>query len=285
MMEIRMNTIVRAFTASLATLSCLVAQAADGVAFITNLKGDVSVDGTPRPLLMSELSRGQKIVVAKEGQLAVMYIQSGREYVLRGPGDYTIGEREIASGSGVSPAARETTWRASSEVLVKVAQTSSASIRMRSMAPTKSESRAKLDFPTQGAVSTLQPTLRWTMPDANAPADVAIAVAGREEKPLAKARVQATSHRFALKLKPDMEYSWTVSVAGSEIGNARFKTLSTAMLQNAEKRRPGEKAEFSDRLLYALLLQEIGAVQEAHEAWGRLARERADLPELAGLAR
>lgn len=280
-----MKTIVRALLASVAALSFVAAQAADGIAFITNLKGDVSVDGTARPMLMSELSRGQKIVVAKEGSLAVMYIQSGKEYVLKGPGDYTVGEREIASGSGVPPAARETAWRANSQVLVKVAQTSSASIRMRSMAPAKAESKTKLDFPTQGAVSTLQPTLRWTMPDAKAAADVSIAVAGREEKPVAKARISATSHRFAMKLQPDTEYSWAVSVAGNEIGNARFKTLSGAAIQNAEKRRPGDKAEFSDRLLYALLLQEIGAVQEAHEAWGRLAQERTDLPELASLAK
>ncbi len=109
------------------------AQAADGIAFITNLKGDVTVDGAPRPMLMSELGKGQKIVVGKDSQLAVMYIQSGKEYVLKVPGDYTVGEREITSVSGVPPAARETAWRASNQVLVKVAQTSSASIRMRSM--------------------------------------------------------------------------------------------------------------------------------------------------------
>jgi hypothetical protein len=285
MMEVRMKTIVRALIASFAFLACLVAQAADGVAFITNLKGEVSVDGTPRPMLMSELSKGQKIVVGKEASLSVMYIESGKEYVLKGPGDYTVGGREIASASGMPPAARETAWRANSQVLVKVAQTSSASIRMRSMAPTKAEVKTKLDFPTQGAVSNLQPTLRWTMPDAKAASEVAIAVAGREEKPLAKAKVSGTSHRFAMKLQPDTEYSWTVSVAGNEIGNARFRTLPAATIQNAEKRRPGDKAEFSDRLLYALLLQEIGAVQEAQEAWGKLAQERADLPELASLAK
>ena len=126
-----MKDIYRALLASVAAMVCVSAQAADGVAFITNLKGEVAVDGTQRPSLMSELAKGQKIAVGKDSQLAVMYIQSGKEYVLKGPGDYTVGEREIASGSGVPPSARETSWRASSQVLVKVAQTSSASIRMR----------------------------------------------------------------------------------------------------------------------------------------------------------
>jgi hypothetical protein len=36
--------------------------------------------------------------------------------------------------------------------------------------------------------------------------------------------------------------------------------------------------------MHALLLQDLGATQEAREAWAALARERPDLPELAGLA-
>jgi hypothetical protein len=279
-----MKTILRALLAAVA-LAAAPSQAADGIAFITNLKGEVAVDGAPRPMLMSELARGQRIAVGKEAQLSVMYIQSGKEYLVKGPGDYVVGEREIVAGSGMPPTARETSWRTSNQVLVKVAQTSAASIRMRSFAPPKAQAAAKLDFPTQGAVTQLQPTLRWTVPDANAPVEVAISVAGQEAKPLAKARVSGSSHRFGVKLKPDTEYSWTVAVAGQEVGAAKFRTLSAEAIRNAEKRRPPDKAEFSDRLMYALMLQEMGAAQEAQEAWAKLAQERPDLPELAGLAK
>jgi len=280
-----MKTVLRTLLASVAALACLAAQAADGIAFITNLKGEVSVDGAQRPMLMGELAKGQKIAVGKDSQLAVMYIQSGKEYVLKGPADFTVGEREITSGSGIPPAARETAWRANNQVLVKVAQTSSASIRMRSMAPAKPVAKSRLEFPTEGAIATLQPTLRWTMADEKGPADLAVAVAGREDKPVVKAKVTGSSHRVGAKLKPDTEYTWSVTAGSQEIGAARFRTLPAAVIQDAEKRRPPEKAEFSDRLLFALLLQEIGAVQEAKEAWGKLAAERSDLPELAGLAK
>jgi hypothetical protein len=37
--------------------------------------------------------------------------------------------------------------------------------------------------------------------------------------------------------------------------------------------------------MFALLLQEMGATQEAREAWAKLSQERADLPELSALAR
>lgn len=280
-----MKTIFRALLVSAVALAPPLAAAADGVAFVTNLKGEITVDGAPRPMLMGELARGQKIVVGKESQLAVMFIQSGKEYLLKGPGDYVVGEREITAPSGIPPATRETPWRASSQVLVKVAQSSAASIRMRSLAPARAEAKARLDYPTQGAVSDLRPTLRWSVSEANSPAEVSISVAGNEDKPIARAKVSGTSHRLAAKLAPDTEYAWSVSVAGREIGSARFRTLPANAIQEVEKRRPPDKAEFSDRLLYALYLQEVGATHEAREAWGRLAQERADLPELASLAK
>lgn len=280
-----MNAVFRTLLVSVVAMSVSFAHGADGIAFVTNLKGDVAVDGASRPLILSELAKGQKIVVGKDSQLGVMYVQSGKEYVLKGPGDYAVGEREITSGSGMPPTARETPWRASSEVLVKVAQTSSASIRMRSFTPVKQQVKARLDFPTQDAVATLRPALRWTVPNPSAPFDVVIAIAGSEDKPVASARVSGNSHAFPAKLQPETEYSWTLSSAGKQIGTARFRTLAPGVLQNLEKRRPTEKAEFSDRLLFALLLLEVGAVQEAQEAWGRLAQERTDLPELAGIAK
>ena len=258
---------------------------AEPVAFVTNLKGDVSVNGGSRPLLMSELARGQKLSVGQEATLSVMYIQSGKEYVLRGPGDFAVGDREITSGSGTQPAARETAWRPNSDVLVKVAQTQSASIRMRSAAPPRPAVPAKLEFPVRGSVSTLQPVLRWAAVEGKAPSDIAIAISGAEDKPILKAKAQGNTFKVPSRLKPDTEYVWSVSVAGAELGKATFRTLPAASLEKADKRRPTDKAEFSDRLLYALLLQELGASQEAAEIWGRLAQERGDLPELAALAK
>lgn len=280
-----MKTVLRTLLASTAVVAVLSATAADSIAFITNLRGEVSVDGEPRPMLMSELAKGQKIVAAKEAQLAVMYIQSGKEYVLKGPDEFAVGERGIVSASGMPTAMRETAWRPGGQVLVQVAKTSAASIRMRSFTPSKVSNRQKLEFPIQGSIATLQPTLRWTAPGAKSAFDVVVAVLGKEDKPIARFRATGTSHRLPAALQPDTEYTWTVSVADREIGSAKFRTLPASAIQDVEKRRPTEKSEFSDRLLHALLLQELGATQEAQEAWGKLAQERSDLPELAGLAR
>ncbi len=55
-------------------------------------------------------------------------------------------------------------------------------------------------------------------------------------------------------------------------------------IATADKARAGAKS-FSDRVLLALVLQDLGATQDSREVWAQLAAERPDIPELAGLAR
>jgi len=182
------------------------------------------------------------------------------------------------------PVARSTEWRANSRVLAQVANTSAASVRMRSVAPPKPEAATKVAFPAEGNVASLQPVFRWRAEEAK-PAEFTLLVVG-QEKPVHVARsVKGDTYKVPAKLRPETEYVWTATAAGNEMGAGKFRTLSNEALARIEKSRPSERAEFSDRLMFALLLQEMGATQEARESWARLSRERADLPELSALAR
>lgn len=256
---------------------------AQSVAFVTNIKGDIAIDGHQRAVLLAELARGQKITVGRDAMLHVMYTASGKEYVLK-PGEYEIRDTEVANAHGVPPLARSTEWRASNKVLTQVAQTSGASVRMRSLARPKADTSPRLLFPTEGSVATLQPLFRWHAANASAESELSVVVPG-QDKPLHVAKVAGLSHRIGARLKPDTEYAWMVSMNGAEIGAGKFRTLPASAIQAVDKRRPAERAEFSDRLLFALYLQEMGAAQEAREAWARLAQERADLPELSAFAK
>src|SRR5258706_3611637 len=269
------------FAVLLSSAGCALAQS---VAFITNLQGEVAVDGNSRPLVLSELAKGQKIVIGKDAVVSVMYAASGKEFTLKGPGEYQVKEAEVATTTGNPPAARSTDWRASNKVLAHVARTSSASVRMRSIAQPKPDTKPKLLFPTQGEIGTLQPAFRWSVADAAAPGEFTLLVAG-QDKPVHRAKASGGSYRIPTRLKPDTEYAWMVSVAGEEIGTGKFRTLPAESIQLIEKRKPSDKAEFSDRLLFAMYLQEMGAVQEARDLWSRLAQERTDLPELSALAK
>ena len=275
-----MKTILRTLLVFL--VAALPAWATDGIAFISDMKGEVAVDGSPRPMLLSELAKGQRVTVGRDSQASVMYIATGKEYVLKGPAEYLVKDTEIA-GSIMPPVSRSTEWRASSRVLAQVANTSAASVRMRSVAAPKPEA-AKPAFPAEGSIATLQPVFRWRAEEPK-PAEFTLLVVG-QEKPVHVARsVSGGNYKLPAKLRPETEYLWTAVAAGNEVGAGKFRTLSSDALARIEKRRPSERAEFSDRLMFALLLQEMGATQEARETWARLSQERADLPELSALAR
>ena len=278
-----MENLTRALLAAL-LLAATAAFGGEGIAFITNLKGDVAVDGVPRPPLLAELAKGQKIAVGKDSQASVMYIASGKEYVLKGPAEYLVKDTEISGSAGMPPVTRDTAWRTSNKILVQVAQTSAASVRMRSVAKPRADDEPKLLFPTQGNVATLQPTFRWRVHDPKAQGEFVLLVAG-QEKPVHLAKAAGGSYRVPAKLMPDTDYRWAVTVAGNEIGAGQFRTLPSESLAQIERRKPSDKADFSDRLLFTLMLQEMGATQEARESWNRLSQERADLPELASFAK
>ena len=256
--------------------------AADAIAFVTNVKGDVAIDGAARASLLGELAKGQKINVARDSQLCVMYIATGKEYILKGPSDYLVKDNEIAGGL-MPPVMRSTEWRTSTKVLENVAQSSAASVRMRSVPKPRAEVPL-LVFPTAGRVSTLQPVFQWHENALGGDTNFALYVPG-EEKPLHTAKAKGANYRLPVSLRPDTEYVWTLASSGQEISSGRFRTLTADALEQVERRRPSERSEFSDRLLFTLMLQEMGAQQEAHESWLRLSRERADLPELAALAK
>ena len=288
-----MKSTYRAVVALLSFMAISVgsADAAGPVAFLSNMKGDVAVDGDTRPVLLVELASGQKIVVGKDANAAVMYITSGKEFVLKGPGEYVVKDAEVAATSGAQPTARTTEWRASNKVLGQVAQTASASVRMRSIAQPKADTGPKLLFPTQGAVATLTPTFRWRADESSKPQVEFVLRAAGQDKPVQQAKVAGDSYkahwRFfkSAKLKPDTEYTWTVTTNGEEVGTATFRTLSADDIRLLDKRRPSDKADFSDRLYFTLMLQDMGAVQEAQESWAKLAEERTDLPELAAFGK
>ena len=253
---------------------------AEGVAFVTDVKGTVDLAGH-RPSVLSELPSGARLKVGGDGTIAVMYAASGKEYVLKGPGEYDVGPTEIGAGSGPKPAARTTEWRASNRVLAQVAQTSSASVRMRSLSKPKAVEPSP--FPSEGNIVSLQPTFRWAKAGA-ATGEFMLLVDGYE-KPVHTAKAGPVSYRMPTKLKPDTEYYWRVAAGPDEVASGRFRTLPADAIQTVEARRPKAKAEFSDRLMFALLLQEMGATQEARDLWASLSQERSDLPELSALAK
>jgi hypothetical protein len=279
------------FSALAISMFAFAAQAQNpGIAFVTDVRGDAAMD-TDKATLMAEVKKGARISCTKECAVGVMYMVSGKEFVLKGPGDFLVGDSEVTAKIGPPPTMRETKWKVSSKVVSQVSQTSSASIRMRSVGGAqKSESAPlpveRLIYPRDTRVATLQPAFRWASANAKGPFEFELKAANGA-KSVHKAKLNATSLTLPknTKLQPDAEYTWMVKAAGNDIGATTFKTLPAHALDLAMQRKPDVNAVFSDWLLYALTLKEVGADQDAGEVWARLAKDRPDLPELAALAR
>jgi hypothetical protein len=275
-----------ALTAGLASSAAF---AQTGIAFISDLTGDVALDAG-KASLMAELKKGTKITCARECLVGVMYLVSGKEFVVKGPGDYQVGDSEVSAKLGPPPTPRETKWKVSSQTVAQAALTTSASIRMRSLGSGKTDAPPlpleRLIYPRDTKVATLQPAFKWTSANAKGPFEFELKASGNT-KSFHKSRVNSMHLDLpkTVKLSPDTEYNWTVKQAGMDVGMTSFKTLPSHALDVAGQRKPEEKAPFSDWLLYALTLKEIGADQDAGEVWARLAKERPDLPELSSLAK
>lgn len=277
------------FSALIVSTFSLASQA-NGVAFVTDVKGDAAMDAG-KATLMAEVKKGARISCTRDCSVGVMYLISGKEYVLKGPGDFLVGDSEVIAKIGPPPTTRDTNWKVSSKVVAQAAQTSSASIRMRSLGGAqKTEAAAplaeRLVYPRDTTVATLQPAFRWASANPKGPFEFELK-AGTGGKSIYKSKANVTSMALPknIKLLADTEYNWVVKAGSTEVGMTSFKTLPAHSLDLTQKRKPDDKSPFSDWLLYALTLKDVGADQDAGEIWAKLARDRPDLPELAALAK
>jgi hypothetical protein len=253
------------------------------VAFITDIKGEVALDGARQPSLLTELAEGQTLSLMKNASLVVMFIRSGAEFSLKGPGEYKIRGVEIIALQGSSPSVRATRWRPEPGKVVETSKSATASLRMRSAASAVARVHApvfQMVYPVDTRIATLQPTLRWG--DGAKPYTIVVSSEGKE---IFRADADANSLKLPIKLASGKQYIWTANSSSQRLGPLVFSTLTQDELKHLADLKPGAAASFSDRLMYALTLRSLDVRQEANEIWGKLARERPDLPELAALAR
>lgn len=249
---------------------------------VTDISGLAEVDGRGRVVLMAELPDGTALNIAPGARIVAIDLGSGREYVLTAgryavekSGPSEVGGKPVASSAlpaGKLPAVKIATG--------KVAQ---ATLVMRS-------ARKPLAgiSPNQTAVSTTRPTLRWPdNPDATAYRVTLNDAGGKTvfDSTLPKTGVVLSASEG---LQAGGRYTWRVEAVreGRTLAEHRgeFSVLGATDIYRLGQFRPGEGAEFSRRTLYAALLMEAGAIEEARSIWQALRAERPDDSALAKLA-
>jgi hypothetical protein len=263
---------VRRFLAGFCVALALSAQAADPVAFVADLNGNATIEGNGRLAFLAELFPGTRLLLGTGASVAVTYAMSGNEFTIVGPGEFVVTATEIRVDRGLRPTLRSIVALQDAGVVSRASKTATASLRMRGLA-TEGTARGALEYPVNTRIATLQPTLRWQ-------GDGTASVADAQGKEVWK----GGASRPHVKLAPATAYTWNVMTPKGQLGEARFETLSAEAIARAEKSRASAR-NFSERVMHALVLQDLGATQDARDAWAALARERPDLPELAVLAR
>lgn len=271
----------RGLLAAFATLVLLAgpAIAADPTAFVSDVKGDVVLNDAGRPPFLGELIPGSRLKLAAGAQAAVMFVVSGEEYSLKGPGEFVVGKDSITAASGATPVKRRLVAHADSTVIVQASRAGTASLRMRGARPPQPKPSGP-QFPT-GKIAQLDPVLRWS---GDPSASYEVIVTASSGKQIHAGPVKGTTLKLPAKLVPGQSYAWSVATMGGPPADARFEVLSADAVNTADRARAATKA-FGDRVQLALVLQGLGASEDAKEVWRQLAAERPDVPELAGLAR
>jgi len=261
--------------------AALAAQAADPVAFVADLQGNATIEGDGKVSFLAELPAGTRLLLGTGSTVAVTYAASGAEFTLVGPGEFLVAASEVKAERGAAPRKRTVAVLPDAAVIAKMSRTANASLRMRGINP-RASTQVSLDYPVDTRVTTLQPTLRWSGDPTAEQFDVAVLDSTGKE--IWKGNVKPPMARPSVKLAPATLYTWTVMTPSGAKAEGHFETASAAAMARAEKSRAAAKS-FSERVMHAFILQDIGATQDAKEAWAALARERPDIPELSVLGR
>lgn len=257
------------------------AQAAN-VAFVADIHGNATIEGDGKLNFLAELAPGTRLLLGSSARAAITFAATGSEFTIAGPGEYLVTAAEVKMEKGTAPVKRSVTPLPDAGVITRVSQAATASVRMRGLS-VPAPAATVLEYPVDARVATLRPVLRWK---GDMSTDgVMVRVQDSTGREVWKAKMQPnTAAPPTLKLSPATRYTWTLMTPRGAVAEAKFETLPAEAVARAEKSRLAART-FSERVMHAFLLQDLGAQQDAQEAWAGLARERPDLPELAALAR
>jgi hypothetical protein len=215
----------------------------------------------------------------------VLLLGDGQQFDLVGPGIFTINTDGPHASSGGRVVKSEALADALRYVRLRPSRIAQASITMRGdPLPTSLD----LTFPVGTRLLDEHPHFTWTpIPAATGYVFQLMDSNGGSvyETRTPSARIELPS---SVRLLPGESYAWLVQAViagGREVGAwAEFGIADSELRKRIDSARPPANADFSQRLLFALFLDQQDLKEEAHRAWHVLALERPDEKRLRALA-
>ena len=283
-----MKRVLRDLAAWLAVgfaLACAAgARASEPPGLVIDVQGEATLAGK-RVAILAGLPPGAEVALAPAARVVVVHTQNGRQFELIGPGAFrwTSGRVEIVRPGELR--VRESADAAFGDLRLRTGRIAQASISMRG-AP--GESKLQLASPVSTWLLEPPKSFRW-QPVAGA-VGYRFQLTDSNGKLLHEARTPAAAVELpaSIALDTGRTYGWQVQAelpGGSVVdGWTEFGVAGPDLRARVDRARPRADASFGDRLLYALLLDELGVREEAERLWTQLARERPGDPDLRARA-
>jgi len=260
------------------------AWASEPPGLVIDAQGDATLAGA-RVAILTGLPSGAEVTLAPAARVVVVHTQNGRQFELIGPGAFrwTGGKVEVVRPGELR--VRESADAAFGDLRLRTGRLAQASISMRGV---PGESKLQLVSPASTWLLEAPKSFRW-QPMASA-ASYRFQLTDSNGKPLHEARTSAAAVDLpaGVALEAGRTYGWQVQAelaGGRSIdGWTEFGVAAPDLRARVDRARPRADASFSDRLLYALLLDELGVREEAERLWAQLVRERPDDKDLAARA-
>jgi len=264
------------------------AQTKAGLVMVTDLRGEATlvakskVDKT-KVEIMAEVEAGESVVLDPGARITFVNMKTGAASSFMGPG--TLHLDPTGTFTGMTAKGHQEVASLKGAHKLKPGAMAQASVVMRAV-PGAEEPAV---MPTG---VTLSPTPEFTWKDAGPKATYHFKLQDPQGQVLFEltqdeCSVQVPEH---LALTDDTPYTWVLATDLGD-GTSTRKSGTIKVFGSKEERaelqaaKPGADASFSERLVYAALLEQRGLHQDARAYWKVLAKERPEDQQLAKFAK
>lgn len=268
---------IKKFLFVMLALASLAVQAESGpVAMVTYLKGDVRIANSSQASvgMLSYLSAGEELILGGGAQVVITYFSESSEYSFKGPdhisikGNFPSSPKGSAQGKKLNPdvAGAATNF-------VKSGKLAYATVEMRGLTMLK----PVLVSPSNTKIATRTPILQWGVINDAESYELAITDAAGAVIQQLTTTGNTWQPANGELFQYGADYVWKITAhlkSGKELsGTTKFSVADTKTISLLESSRPAADAAVSDKVVYAMFLEESGFREEAKQTWKKLSDE------------
>jgi hypothetical protein len=249
---------------------------AELIAMVTDLTGKAAVlekSGKRSIFILYEIKPNTKIQLNDKSHMVIVYIKSGQEYEISGPSKVQFNFTQPDSIGGNKPSKRNALlWSGGNGIRVRPGMLAQAAIVMRG-----TETTVKLLNLVETLTLEAQPEFHWgpAYPGLN----YRFTLKNDAGKVLLETVMEGTSYKLpaSITLDDNQVYRWEITslppVGARHSASGDFGVASSDLRKMAKDVRPQDTAPLSERVAFAIWLDQMKLKDEAHKYWKAAATE------------